>query len=204
LLEVWSVARKYAFNPPKIRFQKYYMNCHRQVIRFVFFKFDTTSIPRTRDDPLFPCCRFIPTRRQDTISRAQPARTQAPAEGRKRSEGRSQPGRRLRPVCAHEDTAGQVMAPGISRALPVRCRLRPVHGHEDTAGLVVAPGIFRPDRSGHGFRPEGQALEYITRHVAFSSARHRRQNQRGAAGQPHRGEDHKARCEDNRGKTYCQ
>jgi hypothetical protein len=30
LLQVWSVACKYAFNPPKVRFQtKNYKNCHR-------------------------------------------------------------------------------------------------------------------------------------------------------------------------------
>jgi hypothetical protein len=136
------VARKYAFNSPKIRFQKYYINCHRQVILFVFFKFDTTSIPRTRDDPLFPCCRFIPTRRQDTISRAQPASQDAGSCRRQNTISRAQPVRTQALASLRtrghrrtgngsrdlEGTAGQVQAPASSRT---RGHRRPGSGSRD-------------------------------------------------------------------------
>jgi hypothetical protein len=155
-----SQSHKYAFNSPKIRFQKYYINCHRQVKPFVFFR----STP-----PRSPVCGTTPSF---------PAAVLSPPGGRTRSQGRSQP--------ASQDTGSGQFAhtrtPPVSQdagsgqfvqalaTLRTRGHRRSGNGSKDLEGAagqvqapasslgggqVVAPGIFWPGRSGRGLRPEG-------------------------------------------------
>jgi hypothetical protein len=137
LLQVWSVARKYAFNPPKIRFQKYYMNCHRQVKRFVLFVFFRSTPPRSParwTTPSFPTAVLSPPEgRTRSQGRSQPARMQAPTSLRTRGQRRSGNGSR-----DLEGATGQVQAPASSRT---RGHRRPGSGSRDLPSRSIRSRI---------------------------------------------------------------